>query len=196
MIQPGLIVDAALALLENRSLQARWLRDEHVRIYRTRISTDDSQLELIRLGNFPDDTRDIYQFLMRRLWPRWLNEEAAVPDVSELSLPAQFTKAAASAFQLAGRAQNFCGSLSGRRSKQEILPIARELNDVEGELYTLLQQHEVLRSMLAFLQIEKSSVRGSDLQIQARETEAIYGRFIKMLSPLASVRIQKVVTYP
>jgi hypothetical protein len=76
------------------------------------------------------------------------------------------------------------------------LQAADHLSAAEQQLNTLLKAESVLKSVLAYLQIEKASIRGNSLQSQAAETAAIYHNLSRMLQPVAERRQSETTLIP
>jgi hypothetical protein len=190
------VTELALHSLEKSRIVSAAMNDSSIRLYRTEMDKQYGQLRLIRYGENAEDERDKFNNLFRALWPRWLNKTCDsrldIPEVNH-----QFKMIAAAAIQEANIAEKLCFEIADQKqnSKKEFRKIERlvaHLTLVELKLSRTLQSADVLKSVLAYMMIEKGSVGGDTLKEQARQTAKVYHDLIHMLEAVVPRQMKHV----
>ncbi|RQV99666.1 glycosyltransferase family 9 protein [bacterium] len=180
------LIELVEACLLKRPLSAWMQNDTRIRLYKTARDKDNGQLRLLRCGDDSDDIRESRNRLFRTLWPIWL-ENASPGERDYTPIDSGFRSVIEEILCETRKAVKLCVRLAGcsphsKESWTRIEILHGELNQVDRKLNRLLASVDVLKSVLAYLMIEKGSVGGHTLQEQARQTAQVYSDLTRMLS--------------
>jgi ADP-heptose:LPS heptosyltransferase len=188
LVRPGLIFDLLRSRLTGTDPEINEYDYSHTRIYETVQEQHDGQLRLRRLPDTATDERDVYQNLLRKLWPVWL-DDAAPPPPHELAVPAELRARAGAIIQRAREASKLCTQLaaenfSSQKFERNSDKLISEWLAVDAELTHELSELDATKSILTYLSIEKGSIGGHELSEQALNTAKAYDALAAMLNPL------------
>jgi len=184
-IAPHHVFDLAMTTLAGAEPSNAISSDTSFRLYRTEFDADDEQLNLVRVGNHPADSRDRLNAMLRNLWPVWL-ENTPVSLVKNEEPDARISLALRTAYLLACQAEASCLEIANIKTESAagIAAVKSEsvrLAEIDAKIARSLLSNDALKSILAYLIIEKGSVAGSSLSEQARHTAAVYSGLARML---------------
>jgi ADP-heptose:LPS heptosyltransferase len=183
------ITELAMACLTEAGLSDAISNDPLIRLYRTTFNSGDGQLDLIRFGNHNDDSRDQLNSMLRSLWPIWLDNAESIP--MGISNPDSLvSKSISEARRFAMQAKKLCDEIAASDSNSskgiaKITKASETLAETDAKLSRALSSNKALKSILAYLMIEKGSVGGDTLYEQARATAEVYAGLVRMLSSVA-----------
>jgi ADP-heptose:LPS heptosyltransferase len=189
MVKVEHLTELAMSCLTDSGLSKAISNDPMIRLYRTTLNVQDGQLDLIRIGNHSDDSRDQLNGMLRSLWPVWLDnakltsERIAYPDLPVRRLISEARLYSIDAMRLCSEiAESDPNSAKGI---SKITKASEALSRADAKLSRALSSNSALKSILAYLMIEKGSVGGDTICKQAKATATVYNGLAQMLTPIA-----------
>lgn len=180
------VVQLANSILYHKAVPVSVSNDQNIRLYRTTQAGHDAQLELIRYGDSASDERELRNHLLRGIWPLWLDGETQV-DTSRMMFDPTLQKPVLEIISAAKHSERLCREIADCNPASQggltrIETLSMQLYQADQKLNQLLGSVDMLKSVLAYLMIEKGSVAGDTLPEQARQTAALYRNMTRMLS--------------